>query len=928
MSYPIIYDAGTVDFGHLGLGILKDATYCMVTEERNGRFQLNLSYPITGAHADQIKYDNVIKADAGHALKDQLFRIERIDKKVDGIIEVYAKHVSNLAQSLALRPEVNMISVTAGNALEIWRNAIIGSHPFTTRSTINVSRTTRLSLQNYQNAREVLGGIDGSILDTWGGEYRFDNYHVELLERRGGVANTLISYGRNLTDLSQEENISNTFTSVYPFAVYRHEDREEIVTLPEAERILDSQYANRFAHRRVLPVDFSREFDRDATPATIRSRLRALGIAFMTANGVGLPRVSMSVSFVDLTKSLNQAGLTYEQLNLCDTVPIRFEKLDIDTEAKIVKVVWNVLLDQYHSLDLGETRSTLSDRLRVVEREVNEVGSSSNAALTAANGRNTVFFGHFDPPGPPGSRVGDLWYRPNGEHTELLIWDGHGWEFIMSTAPDEALLERIREAEEGAQTAINSANNAIEAAREARQVADEAFDQMEPLLEKTNALTGQITTVTALTQGLRTDVTTLEDGLVATNSQITQLSDQINLAVSDVNGLRSEISVLSNQIDLRVEDLENEMTNFINVSIEGITLSGNRIRITGDTYIEDTVITRALIEELRTDQARVRELTVGLANVIYMNVDHLTGNTSRFIESTWNRLSNSIRITGLGLETHQNGVLRSRLRTSGLDIFHSGGAPAGQITWSYDASGARSGIQILARNESNTWLTSMRGRPSGSNPIIEASVDGTTGIVDMWGMRLRGNLDVNGQGLSGHTRFTGVGEVTINHDKALRVGSIGTVGYATNRDVHLTPQTVAGSGGLLIGDRRSSPRGGFFVGNDGAVGIRHRDGSTRLLDIEGRQARGGRFRIGEFHILWGTGTSPGVTGGGNRSTNWVFGSNFRNTPVIMVTPRSTSPSVISIGTSNASTSGFTVNVHRTNATDTIYDWVAIGPVAI
>ena len=587
MSYPVLYHATETDFNHLGLGVLRDAMTCMVVEERNGRFQLEMTYPIDGAIADELQVDRIIKADAGHSLKGQLFRIEVIDKKEDGLISVSANHVSYLAQSLVLNPEVRVIDQTAHQALETWQRNIIGDHPFRVNSDIVSRHSTMLHIRNHQNARQALGGAEGSILDVWGGEYRFDNYLVQLLRNRGGRANTLISYGRNLTHLEQEENIGNTVTSIYPYAVFRGEnDVEQIVTLQGTNMVLDSENAAYFAHRRVLPVDFSREFDREDTPAFMRSRLRDLGEAFMEEHRIGIPKVSISLRFVDLTKTLNQSGLVYEQLNLCDEVPVRFEKLGIDTTAKIARITWDVLLDEYESLDIGEIRSSLSERIRVVEREVKDAGESANSALTAANGKNTVFFGIDE---PTATRVGDIWYRPNEEHTEMLMWDGNGWKFIVSTAPDARLLNRIEEARQRAEESLDQASQAVNRA-------NAAFDKVEPLFDMTDPVTGESTTITALAKGWQSAVLD-EHG----HSRITQLSDIINLRTAGES-----------------------IVNQINISPGGIMLDANRIQITGDTFIEQAAITNALIRDLNANRIETRELVAGIADVIELNANRIT----------------------------------------------------------------------------------------------------------------------------------------------------------------------------------------------------------------------------------------------------------------------------------------------------------------
>ena len=275
------------------------------------------------------------------------------------------------------------------------------------------------------------------------------------------------------------QNIANTFTSVYPYAIYRGEENERIVTI--SGFVVDSEHATSFAHRRVLPVDFSREFERDTVPT--EARLRELALAYIKTYGIGVPRVSISLSFVDLTKTINASGMSYERLNLCDEVPVRFEKLGIETVARVVRVQWNVLLDQYDRVEIGETRASLGDRLREIERGVNEANHASDTALTAANGKNTVFFGA-TPPNPP-FRIGDLWYRSNGEHIELWTWEGNGWAFVMSTAPDEVLLAQIEEnrriveaSNERVNQAVTDVESALDDFEEQRREMLGSLDQM------------------------------------------------------------------------------------------------------------------------------------------------------------------------------------------------------------------------------------------------------------------------------------------------------------------------------------------------------------------------------------------------------------------------------------------------------------------
>ena len=622
MSYPILYKANATDFRSLGLGVLKDAISCLVTEERNGRFELNMIYPISGIHADQLEVDLIIKVDTGHSeiSKDQRFRIDRIDKRMDGMLEVYANHVSYLAQSLVLEPVVKIENCSAQRALEIWRENMIGAHPFTVMSDIQTSRSTTLTITNQQNAWQALGGAESSIQNIWGGEYIFDNYRIHLRANRGGNANTLISYGRNLIDLNQEENITNTFTSIYPYAIFRdNEQKETILTLrsdstSDVDPILDSENAPYFAHRRVLPIDFSRAFDRGEvlTNEAKRIRLRELAEAYLEEHEIGVPQVSMSLKFVDLTKSLNQSGLTYEQLNLCDEVPVYFEKLGIRGRAKVVRVVWDVLLDQYESLDFGEMRPGLSERLRVIEREVQEVTNDANSALTAANGRNTVFFG---PDTPVGTRVGDLWYQSNGDDTILWIWNGSGWDFVMSTAPDERLREEI-------------AREMARVEKELERLNDELKNEVKPDLEENARILDE----------LQKELEELDQKLLILDKRLEENENELHdLNAKTLPNLRTELDNL-NQTTLpnvrrELEELERELSGLSDLTDEWRYL--NTVEIDGGSIRANTVTTnhmqagtidgdRIRTGSLHADRLAANTITGNLIHANAIGAGHIT----------------------------------------------------------------------------------------------------------------------------------------------------------------------------------------------------------------------------------------------------------------------------------------------------------------
>lgn len=474
MKFPILYEQNETDFFILGLGPLTNSIKATVTEERNGAFYFEGEVLTNSEQFKLLKNDMIIKADAGHTLKNQRFRIKRIVDKHDGVAEIYAEHISYLAQELSLKPEVSIKSADGNGVITRWKNSIIDKNPFVVDSDVTTTASTKWEIGEVDNAREALGGVKGSILDNWGGEYRFDNYHISLLQKRGKPANTLLAYGRNITDFEQERNITNTYTSVFPFARYTDDKQSEhLVTIDNY--IVDSKYVDNYPNRKALPVDFSDKFEHEEKPT--KEKLVKLAETYIKLNEIGIPKTSIRVSFLDLSKaSMYDVFQPLEQLSLCDDVRVEYPLLGVSTVSKVIKTVWNVLTDSYDEIEIGEKRTTLSTTIKEQQEAIKEVEKNVNGALVAANGKNMVFYGLYGENGlgePVATMIGDMWYKPVGEDTELYIWNGTIWEFIMSTAPDDTIKEKIEELEQTSKDISESVDKALEEAEIARQ---EAFN--------------------------------------------------------------------------------------------------------------------------------------------------------------------------------------------------------------------------------------------------------------------------------------------------------------------------------------------------------------------------------------------------------------------------------------------------------------------
>lgn len=461
MSKPILYKANESNFSHLGLGVLADEAGSLVTEERNGQFYLEMKYPVDGINFKELKNDRLIKASTSPNLKGQRFKIIRIGKPAKGLVDVYAEHVSNHTADVQLKPGIKYTG-TANSALQTWAAGIVGDHPFTVYSDIQTTGSGTWEVDEVENARRALGGIRGSVLDTYGGEYRFDNYHIMLLAQRGQDAGIPIMYGKNLTDLEQEEEIANTYTSVYPYATFTPEgsEKEQTITLPEY--YIDSSYAGNFARRKILKVDFSEEEIKTV------ERLRSRTQTYIEENDVGVPKVNLRVKFVDLSKTLDYKDVApSEAIHLCDWVTVHFSKLGIKRKAKVIKTVWNPVLERYEEIEVGESRASLSESINsVIDGKVDRVEKLVNVVQISANGKARIFRQTTAP--TEGMSKGDLWYQPVGDGEKMMYeYDGATWKLEKVSA---GLLGGTLDAENGDVNLINVNADSISVGRFRSQI--------------------------------------------------------------------------------------------------------------------------------------------------------------------------------------------------------------------------------------------------------------------------------------------------------------------------------------------------------------------------------------------------------------------------------------------------------------------------
>lgn len=464
---PILYNANETAFDTYGLGEI-DATVAQVTRERNGNYTLYIEYPASGPLAGTFKNDMRIKSDAGLRTKNQTFFISRILKDSTGILKVYAKHISHLTEKMAIRNNTNATG-TAQSALAIWALNALGGIRFDTWSDIDLTSKTSWNIADFKTARDVLGGVKGSILDVWGGEYEFDNTVIRLHKQLGRKIPTVLEYGRNILRAEDDQDIEGAYTSVYPYATYTPENQgsgeggatSQQVTVELPEKYVDGPYIGLYNERRVLIVDFSSNF-KDKEVPTI-DKLRRLAKEYAINNRLGLPKINTKIEYVDLSKTLDyKLTQILEEAELCDIVPVYYPQIGLTSEdAKLTTIVYDVLLEQNDSVEVGvigdgfksSMTSNLSGKIDDLASNQQRLVNTLPDYLLNAQG-NKVWYNR---PDNNEHKVGDIWFEKNGLYDRMYVWNGSQWEKRIDTEDIDKVKKEVDKQFSDAKISTNQA---------------------------------------------------------------------------------------------------------------------------------------------------------------------------------------------------------------------------------------------------------------------------------------------------------------------------------------------------------------------------------------------------------------------------------------------------------------------------------------
>ena len=333
-----LFDKTATTFTTQGLGVLHP-TSAEITEELNGLYEAEFEIPITDPHYSEIGMQSIIIVKPNPYEAAEPFRVYQISRPIGGLVTVNAAHLS---YDLSKYADAPFTATTLAQILQGLKNNSVETCPFTFSTNKTISSLS-WSVKSPRSIRSLLAGSEDAILEQYGGEWKFTGYTCYLYDHRGQDRGVTIRYGKNMTDLRQEENCANVYSKLYPFYM----DSEGNLVEASGKTIDINTNGNG-----VLVHDMSSDFDSVPTSAELEAAARS----YITSANLASPVVSLDVKFV-------QEDAQNEIIYLGDTLSVFFPRLGVSSKAQVVRTVYNAINNRYTEITVGTAQQTFAQTI-------------------------------------------------------------------------------------------------------------------------------------------------------------------------------------------------------------------------------------------------------------------------------------------------------------------------------------------------------------------------------------------------------------------------------------------------------------------------------------------------------------------------------------------------------------------------------------
>ncbi|EAG6120465.1 hypothetical protein DLK56_02055 [Listeria monocytogenes] len=405
LNVPLLYEANETEFLHSGICSLSETVRCEVHEVMNAEFELELEYPVNGLHAHELINGRYISAFVDTQRGYNPFEIDTVEKDLfaDTFI-VKASHQTNQLRKKMVK-EFKVDKVSCGMAMNRLKNALIEPTSIQFYSDIETLNSTWL---RFKNALACVGGVEGSILDTWRGEIERTTNKISMLKKRGTDSGVSIAYRKNMTGLNINTDTLDMVNAIMPYAIKAVGDSDTVISLSE-NYIYSPDFV---AGNEINAVEIDYSSDENVID---EKTLRSVAKNYFSSSVINEPILDLEISFQDLGQT--EEYKMFQNMNrvfIGDTLSVFHDELNVQTTARMVEFTMDSLRGEYVNCTVGSVKSDLKSTMTAGMATKDEIEAGDNRMQEYVDDLTKQI---------TGNQGGNLVIRPPEKPAEMLIMD-------------------------------------------------------------------------------------------------------------------------------------------------------------------------------------------------------------------------------------------------------------------------------------------------------------------------------------------------------------------------------------------------------------------------------------------------------------------------------------------------------------------------
>ncbi|MDM0470699.1 phage tail spike protein [Clostridium perfringens] len=369
----IVYPSTEIKFVSNGLAILDNVIRCEVEEVMNGKYTLELEYPIEDQKSIYLKENNIIKASTPSG--EQPFRIYRVLDNLDTVI-VYAKHIFFDLENNFLE-DCRPVRCTCHQALQnILKNTNYKTNFYASSSIEDKASAYYIR----KNPVEAMLTLDNSIVSMYKAELLRSNFNIFFAKNIGRDKGVKIQYAKNLLGFEEDIDLTGVVTRIMPTGL-----TEKDVSLLLDELYVDSPLINNYPFPRIKEVHFSDlkvDESKDITENKVKELLRERAKNMFVIDHIDLPKINYKVNFLDLRNTEEYKNfLPLQSVKLGDIVTVEIPYTDTQIKREVIRYKWNSIIDEFIEIELGELEDTITGNINNISSQISSIKSSAEITL-------------------------------------------------------------------------------------------------------------------------------------------------------------------------------------------------------------------------------------------------------------------------------------------------------------------------------------------------------------------------------------------------------------------------------------------------------------------------------------------------------------------------------------------------------------------